>query len=316
MSKTHQTLSDHAKTPGLPGFVAMASHKGQICFSGAYGQRGPDLAVPMATDQVFYIASMTKAITTMAALQLVEQGKVDLDQDPGTVLDDLAAPKVLTGFNEDKTPILRPAKASITLRHLLSHTSGFGYDMWNPDLAQYVAVSGTPGIGTGLKAALRLPLAFDPGTAWEYGIGIDWAGQVVEAVSGKTLDVYCRDHITTPLGMTDTAFLPHSAMQPRLAGMAARGCNCRRDATGGDNVVVLDQDSVIEPEAMVEAATATHGVFLEGARAWRRLACTDHACLCAADLLNQSVCSGSHADRKSTRLNSSHSSVSRMPSSA
>lgn len=223
MSKIHQTLSDLAKTPGLPGFVTMAGHRGKPVFSGAYGQRGPALVEPMASDQVFYIASMTKIVTTVAALQLVEQGKIGMDQDLGTLIPDLAAPKVLEGFDDKGVAILRPAKGPITLRQLLTHTSGFGYDMWNPDLAQYVAASGTPGIGTGLKAALKLPLAFDPGTAWEYGIGIDWAGLVIEAVSGKTLDAYFRDHITTPLGMADTAFLPHSAMQPRLAGMAARG---------------------------------------------------------------------------------------------
>jgi CubicO group peptidase (beta-lactamase class C family) len=94
--------------------------------------------------------------------------------------------------------------------------------MWNADLGRYVQDQAIPGMGTGLKAALKLPLAFDPGTAWEYGIGIDWAGQVIETVSGKALDVYMRDHITAPLGMTDTAFLPNEAMQARLAGMAAR----------------------------------------------------------------------------------------------
>ena len=222
MSKTHQTLSGLAQTPGLPGFVAMASHKGQTVFSGAYGQRGPAQTEAMATDQVFFIASMTKAVTTVAALQLVEQGMVDLDQDLGTLIEALAAPKVLEGFDAKGAAILRPAKAPITLRQLLTHTSGFGYDMWNADLGRYVQDQGLPGLGTGLKAALHLPLAFDPGTAWEYGIGIDWAGQVIEAVSGKALDVYVRDHITAPLGMTDTAFLPHDAMQAKLAGMAAR----------------------------------------------------------------------------------------------
>jgi CubicO group peptidase (beta-lactamase class C family) len=222
MSAIHQTLSGLAQTPGLPGFVVMASHQGQTVFSGAYGQRGPAQAEPMALDQVFFIASMTKAVTTVAALQLVEQGLIALDQDLGTLIEALATPKVLEGFDAKGDAVLRPAKGPITLRQLLSHTSGFGYDMWNADLARHVQDQAIPGMGTGLKAALHLPLAFDPGTAWEYGIGIDWAGQVIEAVSGKALDVYVRDHITTPLGMADTAFLPHHAMQARLAGMAAR----------------------------------------------------------------------------------------------
>ena len=223
MTKIDQTLSDLAKTEGLPGFVAMASHKGQTVIHGGYGQRGPALAEPMTTDQVFYIASMTKIVTTIAALQLVEDGHIGLDEDIGRVVDALAAPLVLQGFDDNGTAILRPAKGPITLRQLLSHTSGFGYDMWNAELAKYIAATGTPGLGIGLKAALHLPLSFDPGTAWEYGIGIDWAGLAIEAISGKTLDVYMRDYITKPLGMADTAFSPHSAMQPRLAGMAARG---------------------------------------------------------------------------------------------
>ncbi len=222
MSAINKTLSGLAQTPGLPGFVAMASHKGQTVFSGAYGQRGPAQTEAMATDQVFFIASMTKAVTTVAALQLVEQGLIALDQDLGDLIEALAAPKVLEGFDTKGQAILRPAKGPITLRQLLSHTSGLGYDMWNADLGRYVQDQGIPGLGTGLKAALQLPLAFDPGTAWEYGIGIDWAGQVIEAVSGKALDVYVRDHITAPLGMTDTAFLPHDTMQTKLAGMAAR----------------------------------------------------------------------------------------------
>ena len=222
MSAIHQTLLGLAQTPGLAGFVAMASHKGEPVFSGAYGQRGPAHAEAMDKDQVFFIASMTKAVTTVAALQLVEQGLIALDQDLGDLIEALAAPSVLEGFDAKGAAILRPAKGPITLRQLLSHTSGFGYDMWNADLGRYVQDQGIPGMGTGLKAALKLPLAFDPGTAWEYGIGIDWAGQVIEAVSGKALDVYVRDHITAPLGMTDTAFLPHDAMQARLAGMAAR----------------------------------------------------------------------------------------------
>jgi CubicO group peptidase (beta-lactamase class C family) len=222
MSGIHQTLSGLAKTQDLPGFVAMASHRGETVFCGAYGQRGPDHGEAMATDQVFFIASMTKAVTTVAALQLVEQGLVDLDQDLGSLIPALAAPKVLEGFDAKGAAILRPAKGPISLRQLLSHTSGLGYDMWNADLGRYVQDQGIPGMGSGLKAALNLPLAFDPGTAWEYGIGLDWAGQVIEVVSGKALDVYVRDHITGPLGMTDTAFLPNEAMTARLAGMAAR----------------------------------------------------------------------------------------------
>lgn len=223
MSAIHEALAAHSANPALPGYVAMAVRDGALIYSGAFGAKALGSAQPICVDDVFFIASMTKAVTTVAAMQLVEQGLIDLDQPLGTVLPALANPQVLEGFDGTGAPILRDAAGPVTLRQLLTHTSGFAYDMWNADLVRYVQQAGTPGIGTGLKAALDLPLVFDPGTMWEYGIGIDWAGLVVEAVSGKPLDVYVRDHITGPLGMDDTRFLPGPEQLARLAGLHARG---------------------------------------------------------------------------------------------
>ena len=223
MTAIHQALAAHSANPALPGYVAMASKDGALIYSGAFGPKALGSDHALSVDDVFFIASMTKAITTVAAMQLVEQGLIGLDQPLGTVLPALARPKVLEGFKGTGEPILRDAAGPITLRQLLTHTSGFAYDMWNADLVRYVQQAGTPGIGTGLKAALDLPLVFDPGAQWEYGIGIDWAGLVVEAVSGKALDVYVRDHITGPLGMADTHFLPGPEQLARLAGLHARG---------------------------------------------------------------------------------------------
>jgi CubicO group peptidase (beta-lactamase class C family) len=139
-------------------------------------------------------------------MQLVEQGKLALDTDIAELLPDLAKAKVLEGFATDGTPILRAPRRAITLRHLLTHTSGFAYDMWNADIGRYIAATDTPGIISCQNAALTLPLTTDPGTRWEYGIGIDWAGKAVEAVSGQTLDAYMQANIFAPLGMTDTGF--------------------------------------------------------------------------------------------------------------
>ena len=140
-------------------------------------------------------------------MQLVEQGKLKLDEPIGKLLPDLAAPQVLEGFNDKGEPKLRPAKRPITLRMLLTHTAGFTYDIWDADTAQYNKYANIPGIISCKNAALKTPLAFDPGDRWEYGINIDFVGKAVEAVSGQNLEVYLREHLFQPLGMKDTGFV-------------------------------------------------------------------------------------------------------------
>ena len=176
----------------------------------------------MTPDTIFRIASMTKAVTSVAAMQLVEQGKLQLEQPIGDVLPELSAPQVLEGFDDAGAPRLRPAKRPITLRHLLTHTAGFGYETWDADLVRYVNASGTPPTSTGKLASLRLPLVFDPGERWEYGINMDWAGRAVEAVSGQPLEVYFREHIFAPLGISDTSYAASSAQQSRLVTIHQR----------------------------------------------------------------------------------------------
>ena len=112
-----------------------------------------------------------------------------------TVLPELGNAQVLEGFGVDGSPQLRPAKRPITLRHLLTHTSGFVYDIWNPDIARYLEKTGTPGIISCTNAALSIPLMFDPGERWDYGIGIDWAGKAIEAVSGQRLGHYMQQNL-------------------------------------------------------------------------------------------------------------------------
>jgi methyl acetate hydrolase len=206
----------------VPGVVAMAATDKGVLYEGAFGTRdlakGPD----MTTDTIFRLASMTKAVTSVAAMQLVEQRKFQLDQPIGNVLPELSAPQVLEGFDDTGAPRLRPAKRPITLRHLLTHTAGFGYEIWDPDLVRYVKVSGIPSTSTGKLASLRLPLVFDPGERWEYGINLDWAGRAIEAVSGQPLEVYFREHIFAPLGMTDTDYVISAAQQRRLVSVHQR----------------------------------------------------------------------------------------------
>jgi CubicO group peptidase (beta-lactamase class C family) len=207
----------------IPGLVAVAGTSREVIYQGAFGKRDMSKPQPMTIDSVFWIASLTKAVTSVAAMQLVEQGRLSLDGPIAAVLPDLAEPRVLEGFAADGSPKLRRARGPITLRQLLTHTAGFCYDTFNADMAAYLERTGTPPVVSCTNAALRLPLTSDPGTRWQYGISTDWVGKAVEAISGQRLDAYFRDNIFAPLGMNDTAFKISNAMRQRLVGMHARG---------------------------------------------------------------------------------------------
>jgi methyl acetate hydrolase len=218
-----QILRDKSEAKEIPGVVAMAATGNEVIYQGAFGKRDLSKDDAMTVDSVFWIASMTKAVTTAGAMQLVEQGKLELDAPIGKVLPDLASPQVLEGFDANGEPKLRPAKGAITLRQLMTHTAGFCYNMWNGDMAVYLDKAGIPPITTCKNDSLKTPIATDPGTRWEYGINIDFVGKAVEAVSGKRLDAYLRDHLFNPLGMNDTSFKISEQQRRRLVGMHARG---------------------------------------------------------------------------------------------
>src|ERR1700751_5116492 len=217
-----QLLRHKSEAREIPGVVAMAANNQEVIYQGAFGKRDLSKDDAMTADSVFWIASMTKAITAAAAMQLVEQGKLSLDAPIGKVLPDLASPQVLEGFDAKGEPKLRPAENGINVTHLLTHTAGVCYEMWNGDKATYLEKTGLPGITSCKNDALKTPIASDPGTRWEYGTNIDFVGKAVEAVSGKRLDAYLRDHIFAPLGMNDTGFKLTDAMRKRLVGMHAR----------------------------------------------------------------------------------------------
>jgi len=207
----------------LPGVVALAADDHGVIYEGAFGLRAVDRPEPMTLDSVFRVASMTKAITGAAAMQLVEKGRIGLEQPVGDILPVVRDVKVLEGFDGDGTPRLRDPKAPITLRHLLTHTSGYGYDIFNPDLARYLEIAGLPSILSRKNDALRVPLLFDPGAGWEYGIGIDLVGKLIEEIAGQDLESYFRRHILDPLGMHDTSFLLRNNMTQRLVETHVRG---------------------------------------------------------------------------------------------
>jgi methyl acetate hydrolase len=204
---------------GLPGVVAAARLPGGETVEVALGARGASKAEPMTADTLFWIASCTKALTATAAMLAIEDGLIGLDDPAGAVLPALAAPRVLTGFDGAGEAALAPAANPITLRRLLNHTSGFAYPFTSEALERYAAATGQNQLSA---AAPDFPLVFEPGRDWVYGIGIDWAGALIEAVTGETLDAYMHRRIFSPLGMGDTGFFPTDEQRARTASMHAR----------------------------------------------------------------------------------------------
>jgi methyl acetate hydrolase len=205
----------------VPGVVALAATDNGIVYEGIFGRRRLRGGAAMTRDTVFRVASMIKLITTVATLQLVEQEKLSLEAPVPDIDPALGTPPVLEGFDAAGIPQLRPAKGPILLRHLLTHTAGFTYRLWDAKAVRYVkAIQLLRSVDKG--NAPREPLMFDPGERWQYGANIDWVGRIVELISGERLDVYFRKHILGPLGMNDTAFVISSQQRAREASVHQR----------------------------------------------------------------------------------------------
>jgi len=221
-SPIDRILEEAVASNVAPGVVALAADERGVFYQGARGRTAPDASAPLAIDSVFRIASMTKAITSAAAMKLVEEGKLGLDQPMAEIAPELGQAVILEGFDGNGKPRTRKPRRAITLRHLITHTSGFSYDLFNTDVARYMEHEGLPSIASCLNASLRAPLLFEPGERWEYGIGIDWAGKIVEAVSGRKLERYLQDEFFGPLGMRDTSFVLRDDMARRLVATTQR----------------------------------------------------------------------------------------------
>jgi methyl acetate hydrolase len=217
-------------------------------------------AADMTPDTVVWIASMTKAITGAAAMQQVDRGKLKLDAPAKEVCPELGRFEVLEGFDAAGKPRMRKPKTDITLRHLLTHTAGFGYDIWSPEIAKYMEVAGVPGVISCQNKALTTPLLFDPGERWFYGINIDWAGKMVEAATGQKLDRVLQENILGPLGMKDTSFKISPSQRARLAKIH------QRDDRGA--LAPVDLELPQEPEFWMGggALYGTAGDYLRFAR--------------------------------------------------
>lgn len=205
-SQIDQVLKDAVDAGAVPNAVAIAADRNGVIYEGAAGPREAGGTDPVGPDTHFRIMSMTKMVATVAALQEMERGNLDLDAPIDTYCPDFADVQVLEGFEGDK-PTLRPPASRATVKQLVTHTSGLGYWFWNENLVRWEAATGTPNVLSGQNVIFTAPLVADPGTTYIYGINTDWLGRVVEAVSGRTLDVYIKENITAPLGMNETAFI-------------------------------------------------------------------------------------------------------------
>ncbi len=214
-------LSEAVAGGKIAGAVALITDRQGATYEHVAGVRAAGQPASMDAGTLFWIASMTKAVVSVGALRLVEQGKLSLDADLGDLLPDLKNLEVLDGVVDGK-PHLRPAKGYVTLRQLLSHTSGFAYSFTDPKFLAYSQIPGVLDPNSGTRAAHRQPLMFDPGQGFIYGIGIDWAGLAIEAASGQRLDAYLSEALFGPLGMTDTGFRLTPAQMARKASVHVR----------------------------------------------------------------------------------------------
>jgi methyl acetate hydrolase len=209
-------LLEQAVSAGvLPGVVAMVGDREGTLYEGVYGRLSVESDEPARADTMYWIASMTKAVVSVAALQLIERGDLELEQPVADILPAFGELPILDGFDGD-VPRLRAATRPVTLRHLMTHTSGCGYWFDNPDVLRYHRVTGVPDPLSGSADMLRVPRLFEAGERWEYGTSVDWLGLVIEKVGGADLNTRLRTHICEPLGMFDTTFDPSDAQRDRL----------------------------------------------------------------------------------------------------
>lgn len=252
-------LEQASSSGAVPGVIAFAVGRDGVLYEGAAGRLSVDGDAPVQLDTMIRIASMTKAIASVAALQLVEQGRLQLDQTVASVLPAFGDTKVLAGF-EGNTPVLRAPASQATVRQLMNHTTGLAYWFLCPEMVRYHEATGTPNVFSGLRAAVELPLIDDPGKRWQYGVNTDWLGFVVEKISGQTLDAYCAEHIFAPLGMTDATFAPSAEQNARMMAVHAR--------TPDGGLAVIPVDLPPAPEWMagghgVACTAGDYGRFLQ-----------------------------------------------------
>lgn len=216
LMKIDQMVEGYVKKGFIPGAVVLVARHGKIAYEKAIGWNNIDKKKSLLKNNQFRLASMTKPITSVAIMQLSEQGKLNLDDPVSKFIPEFKSPRVMTKFNEtDTTWESRPANREITIKHLLTHTSGIPYGFMSPNemgaiYAKNQVPDGANHLNTTLENKMatlgKLPILFDPGEKWNYGLSTDVLGRVVEVVSSMNLDSYTKEFITKPLGMNNTAY--------------------------------------------------------------------------------------------------------------
>jgi methyl acetate hydrolase len=282
--------------PRVPGVVAMITSRSANIYEGAAGERLLG-GQAMTTDTVFAIYSTTKAITGTAVMQCVEEGKLDLDAPAKTYVPDIGKLEVLDGFDADGTPKLRAPKRDITIRMLMLHTAGLGYDFFNASYFRLAQERGQPSVIACSKASLMTPLLFDPGDKWEYGSNIDWCGQVVESIRGKRLGEVMKERIFTPLGMEDIAFSLTPSMRARLAVIHQRGAD-------GSLTPLPDMQLPPDPEVDMggHGLHASIGEYMKFIRMWLNDGTGPHGRVLKKETVEAAVRNGLQAHQKVTML--------------
>jgi CubicO group peptidase (beta-lactamase class C family) len=235
----------------VPGVVAVVVGKDGVLYHEAFGKSRTTSNTPMARDTIFNMASMTKPVTSVAIMMLVDEGKLTLDDDVAKYLPKYKNPLVISKFNEaDATYETRPAKRPITIRHLLTHTSGIGYAVGSSMITKIVAKT--------KKTELDLPLQFDPGESWAYGPSTRVLGDVVEAISGQKLDAFLESRILGPLGMRDTSYLVPATKYGRVVAINTRGA----DGKLVEQPVPATLPATVQGDAGLYGTAGDYGLFL------------------------------------------------------
>lgn len=226
LARISALLKADVESKKIPGAVLLVARHGKVAFFEAVGKQDPAGSAPMTRDSIFRIYSMTKPITTVAAMMLAEEGRINLDQPVSLYLPEFA--KMAVGVEKpdaDGKAMLEtvPTRRQMTIHDLLRHTSGLTYGFFGPGLVKKAYVDaglliGDPTNAEFSVALAKLPLAYQPGTTWDYSHSTDILGRLIEVVSGKTLHEFMRERILDPLGMRDTTFyVTEPARQARLA---------------------------------------------------------------------------------------------------
>ena len=244
-------LTDATGRGDVPGVVVTVVNRDGVLYHDAFGKSSTLRNAPMAKDTIFNIASMTKAVTSVAIMMLVDEGKLKLDDDVAKYLPKYTDPLVISKFNSaDGSYDTRPAERPITIRHLLTHTSGIGYGFASQTVTTLSQKTG--------KTELDLPLLFDPGDGWAYGASTRVLGHVVEAISGQKIDAFLDARILKPLGMHDTGYAVPQSKNPRVVAVNARG----NDGKFVERPMPATIASPVQGDGGLYSTASDYGLFL------------------------------------------------------